>query len=61
MGLVCIIVLVLMKKVKEYADSRMKSATGGRKAVLKFLWLLCTGKVSILILIEYLLYTYRIM
>lgn len=48
MGLVCIVVLVLMKMVKEKADARMKASRGGKKALLKIVWLLCTGVLSTL-------------
>ena len=47
MGIICLIALIALKKVKELADSRMKGSSGLRKAGLKLLWLICTGEMAL--------------
>lgn len=44
LGLVCMIILVLMKMLKDFVDKRMKSVSGCRKVVYKTIWLVCTGQ-----------------
>ena len=44
MGLVCMVILMLMRKLKEFADAKLKTETNKtKKALYKFMWLLCTG------------------
>jgi len=48
MGLVCIVILVCMKKLKEYVDPKLKMELPKfKKIVYKFAWLLCTGWSSL--------------
>lgn len=45
MGLVCMVLLVLLKKLKEFIDSKMKTETNKAKKILfKIVWIICTGK-----------------
>ena len=47
MGLVCMVILVLMKKLKEFVDPKLKTETNKVKKILyKIIWLLCTGKIQ---------------
>ena len=47
MGLVCMVILVLMKKLKEFVDPKLKTETNKVKKILyKIVWLLCTGKIQ---------------
>lgn len=43
-GISCLIILILMKKLKEAVDARMKESSGLKKAVFKLIWLVCTGE-----------------
>lgn len=45
-GITCLIILMLMKKLKEVVDARMKSSSGAKKALFKLIWLICTGKYA---------------
>ncbi|XP_067937995.1 sodium-independent sulfate anion transporter-like [Watersipora subatra] len=51
MGISCLVALIALKKVKELADARMKKATGARKAGLKLLWLICTARNAVIVVI----------
>lgn len=45
MGLICMVVLIAMKKVKEVVDNKMKTETNtAKKVIYKIIWLLCTGE-----------------
>lgn len=52
MGLICMILLMLMKKLKEIVDPKMKTEKRtGMKVLYKIIWLLCTGKCNIITII----------
>jgi len=45
MGLCCMVVLVAMKKLKEFIDPKMKTETNKvKKGLYKLIWILCTGR-----------------
>jgi len=50
--LVCMVLLVLLKKLKEFIDSKMKTETNKAKKILfKIVWIICTARNAVIVIL----------